>query len=286
MYKRQGDLVASAVDELDFKLTKSQKVSIEDIKEDLAKPYKMNRLLQGDVGSGKTVVAFLSLLSAVEAGGQGVLMAPTEILVQQHLENLRPLGNKVGVVVEALTGRDKGKERDRKLAALLEGKIHILIGTHAVFQSGVHFLDLRLSIIDEQHRFGVRQRLALGEKGQSVDVLVMTATPIPRSLALSQYGEMDLTVLTDKPAGRKPVKTVIISDNRVNEIVLKLKKAIDKKNQAYWVCPLIEESEVLDYTAAEDRFKALRANLGEGEVGLVHGQMNSCLLYTSPSPRD
>ncbi|NCX92171.1 MAG: ATP-dependent DNA helicase RecG, partial [Rhodobacteraceae bacterium] len=227
------------------------------------------------VGSGKTVVAFLSLLSAVEAGGQGVLMAPTEILVQQHLENLRPLGNKVGVVVDALTGRDKGKERDRKLAALLEGKIHILIGTHAVFQSGVHFLDLRLAIIDEQHRFGVRQRLALGEKGQSVDVLVMTATPIPRSLALSQYGEMDLTVLTDKPAGRKPVKTVIISDNRVNEIVLKLKKAIDKKNQAYWVCPLIEESDVLDYTAAEDRFKALRANLGEGEVGLVHGQMNS-----------
>ena len=132
-----------------------------------------------------------------------------------------------------------------------------------------------MAIIDEQHRFGVRQRLALGEKGQSVDVLVMTATPIPRSLALSQYGEMDLTVLTDKPAGRKPVKTVIISDNRVNEIVLKLKKAIDKKNQAYWVCPLIEESEVLDYTAAEDRFKALRANLGEGEVGLVHGQMNS-----------
>ena len=270
-----GDLVASAVDELDFKLTKSQKVSIEAIKEDLAKPFKMNRLLQGDVGSGKTVVAFLSLLSAVEAGGQGVLMAPTEILVQQHLENLRPIGNKVGVVVEALTGRDRGKERDRKLAALLEGKIHILIGTHAVFQSGVHFLDLRLAIIDEQHRFGVRQRLALGEKGQSVDVLVMTATPIPRSLALSQYGEMDLTVLTDKPAGRKPVKTVIISDNRVNEIVLKLKKAIDKKNQAYWVCPLIEESEVLDYTAAEDRFKALRANLGEGEVGLVHGQMNS-----------
>ena len=145
----------------------------------------MNRLLQGDVGSGKTVVAFVSLLVAIEAGGQGVLMAPTEILVQQHVENLRPLGDKVGVVIESLTGRDKGKEREKKLNALRDGNIHILIGTHAVFQSGVNFLDLRLAIIDEQHRFGVRQRLALGEKGQSVDVLVMTATPIPRSLALS-----------------------------------------------------------------------------------------------------
>ena len=153
-------------------------------------------------------------------------MAPTEILVQQHVENLRPLGDKVGVVVESLTGRDKGKEREKKLKALRDGNIHILIGTHAVFQSGVNFLNLRLAIIDEQHRFGVRQRLALGEKGQSVDVLVMTATPIPRSLALSQYGEMDLTVLREKPAGRKPVKTVIVSDTRVHEITAKLKEAI------------------------------------------------------------
>ena len=235
----------------------------------------MNRLLQGDVGSGKTVVAFVSLLVAIEAGGQGVLMAPTEILVQQHVENLRPLGDKVGVVIESLTGRDKGKEREKKLKALRDGNIHILIGTHAVFQSGVNFLDLRLAIIDEQHRFGVRQRLALGEKGQSVDVLVMTATPIPRSLALSQYGEMDLTVLREKPAGRKPVKTVIVSDNRVHEIAAKLKEAINRNIQAYWVCPLIEESELLDYTAAEERFKALRTDLGEGLVGLVHGQMSS-----------
>ena len=212
---------------------------------------------------------------AIEAGGQGVLMAPTEILVQQHVENLRPLGDKVGVVVESLTGRDKGKEREKKLKALRDGNIHILIGTHAVFQSGVNFLDLRLAIIDEQHRFGVRQRLALGEKGQSVDVLVMTATPIPRSLALSQYGEMDLTVLREKPAGRKPVKTVIVSDNRVHEIAAKLKEAINRNIQAYWVCPLIEESELLDYTAAEERFKALRTDLGEGLVGLVHGQMSS-----------
>ena len=270
-----GDLEASVLTELGFDLTKSQKSSIEDIKQDLAKPFRMNRLLQGDVGSGKTVVAFVSLLVAIEAGGQGVLMAPTEILVQQHVENLRPLGDKVGVVIESLTGRDKGKEREKKLKALRDGNIHILIGTHAVFQSGVNFLDLRLAIIDEQHRFGVRQRLALGEKGQSVDVLVMTATPIPRSLALSQYGEMDLTVLREKPAGRKPVKTVIVSDNRVHEIAAKLKEAINRNIQAYWVCPLIEESELLDYTAAEERFKALRTDLGEGLVGLVHGQMSS-----------
>ena len=270
-----GDLEASVLTELGFDLTKSQKSSIKDIKQDLAKPFRMNRLLQGDVGSGKTVVAFVSLLVAIEAGGQGVLMAPTEILVQQHVENLRPLGDKVGVVVESLTGRDKGKEREKKLKALRDGNIHILIGTHAVFQSGVNFLDLRLAIIDEQHRFGVRQRLALGEKGQNVDVLVMTATPIPRSLALSQYGEMDLTVLREKPAGRKPVKTVIVSDNRVHEIAAKLKEAINRNIQAYWVCPLIEESELLDYTAAEERFKALRTDLGEGLVGLVHGQMSS-----------
>ena len=270
-----GDLEASVLTELSFDLTRSQKSSIEDIKQDLAKPFRMNRLLQGDVGSGKTVVAFVSLLVAIEAGGQGVLMAPTEILVQQHVENLRTLGDKVGVVVESLTGRDKGKEREKKLKALRDGNIHILIGTHAVFQSGVNFLDLRLAIIDEQHRFGVRQRLALGEKGQSVDVLVMTATPIPRSLALSQYGEMDLTLLREKPAGRKPVKTVIVSDTRIHEVAAKLKEAINRNIQAYWVCPLIEESEILDYTAAEERFKALRTDLGDGLVGLVHGQMSS-----------
>lgn len=270
-----GNLEALVTGELDFELTNSQKTAILEIKQDLAKPFRMNRLLQGDVGSGKTVVALFSLLVAIEAGGQGVLMAPTEILVQQHVDNLRPLGDKSGVVVESLTGRDKGKERERKLAALRTGNIHILIGTHAVFQSGVDFSDLRLAIIDEQHRFGVRQRLALGEKGSGVDVLVMTATPIPRSLALSQYGEMDLTVLSEKPAGRKPVKTVMISDNRVKEIIFKLKEAIDSNIQAYWVCPLIEESEILDYTAAEERFKSLRADLGEGKVGLVHGQLSS-----------
>ena len=171
----------------------------------------MNRLLQGDVGSGKTLVAFMALLAVVEAGGQGVMMAPTEILARQHLEGLQPLAESAGVVLELLTGRDKGREREAKLTALKEKKIQILVGTHAVFQKDVEFSDLRLAIVDEQHRFGVRQRLELGRKGENADVLVMTATPIPRSLALAQYGDMDVSVLDEKPAGRQPIKTALIS---------------------------------------------------------------------------
>lgn len=175
----------------------------------------MNRLLQGDVGSGKTLVAFMSLLVAVEAGGQGVMMAPTEILARQHLEGLRPLAEQAGVVLELLTGRDKGAERRNKLEALKSGAIQILVGTHAVFQGDVVFHDLRVAIVDEQHRFGVRQRMELSEKGQGADVLVMTATPIPRSLALAQYGDMDVSVLDEKPPGRKPVKTAILGTPRM-----------------------------------------------------------------------
>ena len=233
----------------------------------------MNRLLQGDVGAGKTLVAFMALLVAVEAGGQGVMMAPTEILARQHLQGLRPLAEDAGVVLEILTGRDKGKERKAKLDALARGDIQILVGTHAVFQEDVHFADLRLAIIDEQHRFGVRQRLELGKKGSAADVLVMTATPIPRSLALAQYGDMDVSVLDEKPPGRQPIKTVMVSDNRMDEVVDHMRKAVADGKQAYWVCPLVDESETMDLAAAEQRFTHLRAALGEGVVGLVHGQM-------------
>jgi ATP-dependent DNA helicase RecG len=268
-----GALQSKVLSALPYKPTGAQSRAISEIAEDMATPLRMSRLLQGDVGAGKTLVAFMALLTAVEAGGQGVMMAPTEILARQHLESLQPLAEDAGIVLELLTGRDKGVERRDKLAALAKGDIHVLVGTHAVFQKDVEFHDLRLSVIDEQHRFGVNQRLELGAKGRAVDVLVMTATPIPRSLALAQYGDMDVSVLDEKPPGRKPITTAAVSTGRMDEVVAKLRGAIEEGRQAYWVCPLVEESELSDKTAAEDRFKRLRAVLGEGVVGLVHGQM-------------
>ena len=260
---------------LPYRPTGAQSRAIDAIAADMAQPTRMNRLLQGDVGAGKTLVAFMALLVAVEAGGQGVMMAPTEILARQHLQALRPLAESAGVVLEILTGRDKGRERAAKLAALECGDIQLLVGTHAVFQKDVVFQDLRLAVVDEQHRFGVRQRLELGKKGQGADVLVMTATPIPRSLSLAQYGDMDVSVLDEKPPGRKPIKTALISTGRMDEVVEHLRGAVAEGRQCYWVCPLVEESEAVDLTAAEERFKRLRASLGEGVVGLVHGQMPS-----------
>ncbi|MCA1287578.1 ATP-dependent DNA helicase RecG [Salipiger bermudensis] len=268
-----GALRRKVLAALPFRPTGAQMRAMDEIAEDMAGGERMNRLLQGDVGAGKTLVAFMALLVAVEAGGQGVMMAPTEILARQHLEGLRPLAESAGVVVEILTGRDKGSERKAKLAALERGDIQILVGTHAVFQADVAFRDLRLAIVDEQHRFGVRQRLELGRKGAGADVLVMTATPIPRSLALAQYGDMDVSVLDEKPPGRKPIRTALVSAERMQEVVEHLVQAVAEGRQAYWVCPLVEESEAVDLTAAEERFKRLRAVLGEGVVGLVHGQM-------------
>ncbi|UWQ30708.1 ATP-dependent DNA helicase RecG [Leisingera sp. M523] len=268
-----GRLQSRVLKALPYRPTSAQARAIAEISADMATDKRMNRLLQGDVGSGKTLVAFMALLVAVEAGGQGVMMAPTGILAQQHMEGLAPLAEDAGVVIEILTGRDKGAERKAKLAALKCGDIHILVGTHAVFQQDVEFRDLRLAIVDEQHRFGVRQRMELAEKGKGADVLVMTATPIPRSLALAQYGDMDVSVLDEKPPGRKPVKTAVISTERMQEVVDHLRKAISEGRQCYWVCPLVDESELSDLTAAEERFKHLRAILGEGTVGLVHGQM-------------
>ena len=268
-----GDLQAKVLEALPYELTGAQTRAIAEIAADMASPKRMNRLLQGDVGAGKTLVALKALLIAVEAGGQGVMMAPTEILARQHLEGLRPLAESAGVVLDILTGRDKGAERRRKLTALARGDIQILVGTHAVFQADVEFADLRLAIVDEQHRFGVHQRMELGKKGARTDVLVMTATPIPRSLELAQYGDMDVSVLDEKPPGRKPITTALVNMGRMDEVVDHLRKAVAEGRQAYWVCPLVEESEVVDLSSAEERFKRLRAALGEGVVGLVHGQM-------------
>ncbi|MBL9058014.1 MAG: ATP-dependent DNA helicase RecG, partial [Rhodobacteraceae bacterium] len=252
--------------------TGAQTRALAEIAQDMENPLRMNRLLQGDVGAGKTLVAFLALLIAVEAGGQGVMMAPTEILARQHHEGLAPLAAAAGVRLDLLTGRDKGAERAAKLAALADGRLQILVGTHAVFQKDVAFHDLRLAVVDEQHRFGVAQRMELGAKGAAADVLVMTATPIPRSLALASYGDMDVSVLDEKPAGRKPIRTALISDARMEEVVGHLTRAVAEGRQVYWVCPLVEESELVDYASAEERFASLRAVLGE-VVGLVHGQM-------------
>jgi ATP-dependent DNA helicase RecG len=268
-----GDLQRKVLEQLPYAPTGAQRQAISEIGADMASSRRMNRLLQGDVGAGKTLVGFMALLQAVESGGQGVLMAPTEILARQHLEGLRPLADRAGLRVDMLTGRDKSAARRQKLEDLACGAIDILVGTHAVFQESVAFKDLRLSIIDEQHRFGVQQRLALGAKGTKVDVLVMSATPIPRSLELAQYGDMDVSALYEKPPGRKPITTAAVPLSRLADVIAKLKAAIASGRQAYWVCPLVEESETMDLTAAEERFKILRAAFGEDLVGLVHGQL-------------
>ncbi len=267
-----GALRRKVLESLPYKPTVAQMRAVGEIAADMAEPLRMNRLLQGDVGSGKTLVAFQALLMAVEAGGQGVMMAPTEILARQHFEGLAPLARAAGVRLELLTGRDRGADRAMKLEDLAAGGIAILVGTHAVFQRDIEFRDLRLAVVDEQHRFGVAQRMELGAKGEAVDVLVMTATPIPRSLALATHGDMDVSVLDEKPAGRKPIRTAMVSADRLDEVVDHLRKAVSEGRQAYWVCPLVEESEVVDYASAEERFRHLRASLGDG-VGLVHGQM-------------
>lgn len=268
-----GRLRAQVLASLPWPPTGAQGRAVEEIAADMASDRRMNRLLQGDVGAGKTLVALMAALVAVEAGGQAVLMAPTEILARQHARALEPLVRASGVRLAALTGRDKGELRAQILTDLAEGRIQILVGTHAVFQKDIVFHDLRLAIIDEQHRFGVAQRLELSAKGDvPPDMLIMTATPIPRSLALTQYGDLDLSVLDEKPPGRQPITTVMIGDQRLDEVVARLDAALARGARAYWVCPLVDESEVTDLTAAEARFTMLRARFGE-RVRMVHGQM-------------
>jgi ATP-dependent DNA helicase RecG len=267
-----GRLRDRALAALPFRPTDAQTRAVAEITADMAAPLRMNRLLQGDVGAGKTLVALLAMLAAVEAGGQAALMAPTEILARQHAAGLAPLAEAAGIAVTLLTGRDKGGERATKLAAIADGTATIVVGTHALFQAEVAFADLRLAIVDEQHRFGVHQRLTLQAKGRAADLLVMTATPIPRSLALASYGDMDLSVLDEKPPGRKPVSTALVSAQRLDEVVDHLRRATAGGAQAYWVCPLVGESEAVEMTAAIERHAALRHALGPA-VGLVHGQL-------------
>jgi ATP-dependent DNA helicase RecG len=272
--KGDGRLRQKVLTSLPFSPTGAQLRAIGEIEADMAAATRMSRLLQGDVGAGKTLVALMALLIAVEAGGQGVMMAPTSILAGQHYANLKPMAEEAGVVIEILTGADKGAERAAKLRALAAGDIQILVGTHAVFQEEVAFADLRLAIVDEQHRFGVAERVRLSAKGQATDVLVMTATPIPRTLSLAQYGDMDISVLDEKPPGRQTGEdraSVHGADRGGREPPARCDLA--KGRQAYWVCPLVEESEVYDAVAAEERFAHLRAELGEGKVGLVHGRL-------------
>lgn len=267
-----GSLRAKITASLPFTLTGAQQRSLSEIDDDLAAEHRMLRLLQGDVGSGKTVVALLAMATAVEAGGQAVLMAPTEILARQHVATLEPLCQAAGISLVLLTGRDKGKKRDAILAGLASGETALAVGTHALFQDDVAFHDLRLAVIDEQHRFGVHQRLTLTAKGRAVDVLVMTATPIPRTLMLTAYGDMDVSRLDEKPQGRQPIKTVNISAERLGEVVDAVGRALKSGAKVYWVCPLVGESEVLDLAAAEQRHAHLAQVFGD-RVGLIHGKM-------------
>lgn len=269
-----GRLRRRFLDALPFPLTGAQTNAAAEIDADMADPTRMLRLLQGDVGSGKTVVAFLAMLAAVESGAQAALMAPTELLARQHGETFARFAKGPGLNTGVLTGREKGATRDAMLAALASGELHIVVGTHALFQESVAFADLALVVIDEQHRFGVHQRLTLASKGAAADVLVMTATPIPRTLMLAAYGDLDVSRLEEKPPGRTPVLTRAVPLDRLEEVVAAVGRSVAAGARVYWVCPLVSASEVLDVAAAEERFAALRAAFGD-RVGLLHGRMNA-----------
>jgi ATP-dependent DNA helicase RecG len=269
----QGDGRLRDALKLPYTPTGAQTRTVGEIEGDMAQSAPMLRLLQGDVGAGKTLVALMALLIAVEAGAQGALLAPTEILARQHFENLSRLLAGVPVNLAILTGRDKGRAREATLMGLADGSIHILVGTHAIFQESVNYKRLGLAVVDEQHRFGVAQRMLLTQKAERPPhLLAMTATPIPRTLTLAQYGEMDSSQLDEMPPGRQPIETRVISDDRLIEVVDGLQRHLATGQQAYWVCPLVEESETSDLAAAEERAAALRRRLGD-KVGLVHGRM-------------
>ncbi|MCW8084069.1 ATP-dependent DNA helicase RecG [Sabulicella glaciei] len=268
-----GTLRRAALAEFGHALTPDQAHALAEIEADLAAPHRMLRLLQGDVGSGKTLVAVLSMLQAVEAGAQAALMAPTEILARQHLRTLARLCGAAGVEVALLAGSVKGAERRRVLAGFADGSIPVAVGTHALFQEGVEFRDLALAVVDEQHRFGVAQRLELGRKGEDADMLVMTATPIPRTLQLTQWGEMQVSRIEGKPAGRQPITTRVVSTARHDDIVARLGQALDRGERAYWVVRAITGGEHDDSVAAEDRFAQLSRRF-PGLVGLAHGDLD------------
>jgi ATP-dependent DNA helicase RecG len=268
----EGLLRARIVKALPYALTPSQTRAVGDIVADLAQPERMLRLLQGDVGSGKTVVALLAAAHVIEAGRQAALMAPTEILARQHFATIAPFAKAAGLRLAILTGRERGRDRDDILAALAAGDIDLIVGTHALFQENVAFRDLALAIVDEQHRFGVHQRLALAHKGAAVDLLVLTATPIPRTLVLTYFGDMDISELREKPAGRQKIDTRAVPLDRLSEVIEAVARALDAGRRVYWVCPLVEESESIDLAAAEERYAALQKRFG-GAVDIVHGRM-------------
>ncbi len=267
-----GRLRRKLTEALPYSLTNSQTRAVAEIVDDLAKPERMLRLLQGDVGSGKTVVALMAAAAAIEASRQAAVMAPTEILARQHLATIAPLAATAGIEVAILTGRERGRERSDILERLAHGDIHLLVGTHALFQDDVAFHDLALAVVDEQHRFGVHQRLALAQKGEAVDILVMTATPIPRTLVLTYFGDMDISELREKPVGRQPIDTRTLPLSRLDEVVAAIGRALGEGRRAYWVCPLVEESENVDLAAATERFESLEHRFGDA-VDLVHGKM-------------
>ncbi|MCA1413572.1 ATP-dependent DNA helicase RecG [Bradyrhizobium sp. NBAIM20] len=270
-----GHLRNKIIDALPYALTPSQRNAAAAIAEDLKQPLRMLRLLQGDVGSGKTVVALLAAAAVAEVGKQAALMAPTEILARQHIKTIAPLAERAGLRVAILTGREKGKERREIITELADGEIDLLVGTHALIQDDVVFRDLALAIVDEQHRFGVRERLALTSKGEAVDVLVLSATPIPRTLVLTYFGDMDISELREKPAGRQPIDTRAVPMSRIGEVMEGVGRALEAGKLVYWICPLVEESEAEGtehLTNATKRFETLQKRFGD-RVGLVHGQM-------------
>ncbi|MCK5374921.1 MAG: ATP-dependent DNA helicase RecG [Alphaproteobacteria bacterium] len=267
-----GVLRKKIKDILPFNLTGAQRHTLSEIDKDMAAPARMLRLLQGDVGSGKTIVAVLAMMNAVENGAQAALIAPTEILARQHEQSLKPWLEAAGVRCVTLTGRDKGKTREIMLKQIKDGTAQVIIGTHSIFQSDVEYQDLGIAVIDEQHRFGVHQRMELSSKGKGTDILVMTATPIPRTLALTAYGDLEISKLDEKPPGRKPIETMLFSQEKLDQLVIALKRKIAEGVRVYWVCPLVEESDVLDLAAAEERYDILKAQFGE-RIGLIHGRM-------------
>ena len=269
-----GEITERVARFLPFSLTEGQQRAVDEIRADLASPDRMSRLLQGDVGAGKTVVALMAMAAMAESGAQSAMMAPTELLAAQHYKTLKPLCEQAGLGCELLTGKMPAAERRAKLAGIASGETTIAVGTHALFQSGVEFHNLGLTVVDEQHRFGVHQRLALSEKGRHTDLLVMTATPIPRTLVLTHFGDMAVSVLREKPRGRQPIDTAVLSIGDYDRVVSRLKARLDEGAQAFWVCPLVEESEHLEVVAAEDRFAELQKVFGD-QVALVHGRMSA-----------
>lgn len=267
-----GQLSAAVEKAFGYALTGAQQRTLREIRADMAAPDRMLRLLQGDVGSGKTIVALSAMATAVEAGTQCALMAPTEVLARQHYATIAPLAEAAGMRCALLTGREKGAARQPILDQLRDGTLNIIIGTHALFQDTVEFHDLGLAVIDEQHRFGVHQRLLLSGKGAATDMLVMTATPIPRTLVLTAFGDMDGSRLDEKPAGRQEIQTSVVSSDRMASVIERIRAAVSQGKKVYWVCPLVEDSEQVPVTSVETRFDTLRKAL-DVPVGLVHGRM-------------